>query len=66
MHRCYSALNEILWELEDEKDIFLGLLNNIADKICIPNIFNVDIDKRLNQRSDFGIFDIEQYLEKKV
>lgn len=63
--RCYSALNEILWGLEDEKDIFLGLLNNIADKIYIPNVFDVDIDKRLNQRNDFGTFDIEKYLEKK-
>lgn len=63
--RCYSALNKILWGLEEEQDIFLSLLNNIADKLCTPNVFDVDIDKRLNQRSAFGIFDIEQYLEEK-
>ena len=63
--RCYSALNEILWGLEEEQDIFLTLLNNVAEKLCTLNVFDVDIDKRLKQRSDFRIFDIEQYLERK-
>lgn len=63
--RCYSALNEILWRLEDEQDIFLNLLNNIADKICIYNVFVEDIDKILKKRSARRIEDIEQYLEKR-
>lgn len=63
--RCYSALNEILWRLEDDQDIFLNLLNNIADKICIYNVFVEDIDKILKKRSARRIEDIEQYLEKR-
>lgn len=63
--RCYSALNEILGELEPEKDMFLSLLNNIADKLYTPNVFEVDIDKKVGKRSTFGIFNIDQYLEGK-
>lgn len=66
--KCYSALNEILWQLEKEQSKFLSLVNSIIDKINITNIFDVDIDKKLNGRNtyEFGnIFDIEEYLKKK-
>jgi hypothetical protein len=61
---CYSALNEILLilELGKEQDKFLSLLNSIADKICISNLFDDTILKRMR---DSYIFDIEQYLQKK-
>lgn len=47
---------------------FLSLVNSIIDKINIPNIFDVDIDKKINKRNTYGfgnIFDIEEYLNKK-
>lgn len=66
--KCYSALNEILWHLQQDQSKFLSLVNSIIDKINIPNIFDVDIDKKINKRNTYGfgnIFDIEEYLNKK-
>ncbi|MBU5269475.1 hypothetical protein [Clostridium cochlearium] len=60
--KCYSALQKVFSQLVDDNKGFIILLNNIALKINMYNIFEENIEKKLKC---IYTHDILEYLKKK-
>lgn len=62
--KCYNALYETFKELQDEQEELKKLLNSIANKISIRNIFSDNIERKI-KKNNYKIrnMDIIEYLE---